>query len=216
MSSEFLLEIGTEELPASFVTHALRSMRSSAVELVGQARLGTDALEVETLGTPRRLAVRIRGLAPNQPDRDETVMGPPWSAAFGADGAPKKAAAGFAKKHRVEVQDLVKQTTEKGDYVSVRVHEAGRPTAAVLAEILPQICQRISFPKSMRWGPGEISFGRPIHWVVSLLGDEVVEFEFAGIQAGRTTRGQGGKGRGEEGGVRNTHLSARGTSGRNC
>ena len=189
MSSEFLLEIGTEELPASFVTHALRSMRSSAVELVGQARLGTDALEVETLGTPRRLAVRIRGLAPNQPDRDETVMGPPWSAAFDADGAPKKAAAGFAKKHRVEVQDLVKQTTEKGDYVSVRVHEAGRPTAAVLAEILPQICQRISFPKSMRWGPGEISFGRPIHWVVSLLGDEVVEFEFAGIQAGRTTRG---------------------------
>jgi glycyl-tRNA synthetase beta chain len=189
MSSEFLLEIGTEELPASFVTHALRSMESSALELVGQARLGTDALELQTLGTPRRLALRIRGLSTNQPDRDETVMGPPWGAAFEADGSPKKAATGFAKKHGVAVQDLVKQTTNKGDYVSVQVHEAGRPTAAVLSDILPQICQRITFPKSMRWGHGEISFGRPIHWVVSLLGDDVVEFEFAGIQAGRETRG---------------------------
>ncbi len=116
-------------------------------------------------------------------------MGPPWSAAFEADGSPKKAAAGFAKKHGVTVDDLQKQTTDKGDYVSVRVHERGKATQAVLAEILPEICQRISFPKSMRWGPGEISFGRPIHWVVSLLGSEVVEFEFAGITAGRTTRG---------------------------
>ena len=189
MSSEFLLEIGTEELPSSFVTHALRSMKASALELVGQARLGTDALEVHTLGTPRRLALRIRGLAPSQADRDETVMGPPWSAAFEPDNSPKKAATGFAKKHGVAVEELRKQTTDKGDYVTVQVHETGRPTGAVLAEILPQICQRITFPKSMRWGPGEISFGRPIHWVVSLLGADVVEFEFAGIRAGRETRG---------------------------
>ena len=189
MSSEFLLEIGTEELPASFVTQALRSLKASALELVGQARLGSGALEVHTLGTPRRLALRIRGLAPRQTDRDETVMGPPWSAAFEADGAPKKAAIGFAKKHGVAVDDLQKQTTEKGDYVSARVHEAGKATAAVLAEILPHVCQRITFPKSMRWGSGEISFGRPIHWVVSLLGSEVVDFEFAGVRAGRGTRG---------------------------
>jgi glycyl-tRNA synthetase beta chain len=189
MSSEFLLEIGTEELPSSYVTHALRSMKASALELVGQARLGTDSLEVHTLGTPRRLALRIRGLAPSQPDRDETVMGPPWSAAFESDNSPKKAATGFAKKHGVAVEELRKQTTDKGDYVTVQVHETGRPTGAVLAEILPQICQRVTFPKSMRWGPGEISFGRPIHWVVSLLGTDVVEFEFAGIRAGRETRG---------------------------
>ena len=189
MSSEFLLEIGTEELPASFVTQALRSLKASALELVGQARLGSGALEVHTLGTPRRLALRIRGLAPRQTDRDETVMGPPWNAAFEPDGSPKKAAAGFAKKHGVAVEDLRKQTTDKGEYVSVQVHEAGRATGVVLAEILPQICQGITFPKSMRWGPGEISFGRPIHWVVSLLGSDVVEFEFAGVQAGRATRG---------------------------
>ncbi|MBW1755731.1 MAG: glycine--tRNA ligase subunit beta [Deltaproteobacteria bacterium] len=189
MSSEFLLEIGTEELPASFVTHALRSMKASAIDLVGQARLGTDSLEVHTMGTPRRLALRLRGLAPSQPDRDENIMGPPWSAAFEADGSPKKAATGFAKKHGVAVEDLRKQTTDKGDYVSVQVHETGKQTGAVLSEILPQVCQRITFPKSMRWGPGEISFGRPIHWVVSLLGKDVVGFEFAGVQAGRATRG---------------------------
>ena len=189
MSSEFLLEIGTEELPASFVTHALRSMKASAIDLVGQARLSTDSLEVHTMGTPRRLALRLRGLAPSQPDRDESIMGPPWSAAFEADGSPKKAATGFAKKHGVAVEDLRKQTTDKGDYVSVQVHETGKQTGAALSEILPQVCQRITFPKSMRWGPGEISFGRPIHWVVSLLGKDVVGFEFAGVQAGRATRG---------------------------
>jgi glycyl-tRNA synthetase beta chain len=189
MSAEFLLEIGTEELPSSFVRHALRSMHDAAVELIGQARLGTDALEVHPMGTPRRLALRIVGLADRQPDRNETVMGPPWSAAFEADGSPEKAATGFAKKHGVEVGALRKQATDKGDYVCVEVHEEGKPLSDVLAELLPQLCQRITFPKSMRWGPGEIAFGRPIHWVVSLLGTDVVDFEFANIRAGRSTRG---------------------------
>ena len=189
MSAEFLLEIGTEELPSSFVRHALRSMHEAAAELIGQARLDTDALTVHPMGTPRRLALRIRGLAERQPDRNETVMGPPWSAAFDADGSPKKAAIGFAKKHGVDVNALTKQATDKGDYVSVDVHEAGQPLKDVLGELLPQLCQRITFPKSMRWGPGEIAFGRPIHWIVSSLGADVVEFEFANIQSGRSTRG---------------------------
>ncbi|MGB3052101.1 MAG: glycine--tRNA ligase subunit beta [Polyangiales bacterium] len=189
MSSEFLLEIGTEELPASFVTHALRSMKTSAAELLDQARLGTDSLELKTLGTPRRLALRIRGLAKRQADRDETILGPPWGAAFEGDGSPKKAATGFAKKHGLRIEDLRKQTTDKGDYVSVRILETGQATSEVLAGILPRLCQQITFPKSMRWGPGEIAFGRPIHWIVSLLGSEIVGFEFANVQAGRATRG---------------------------
>jgi glycyl-tRNA synthetase beta chain len=189
MSAEFLLEIGTEELPSSFVTHALRSMQSSAVDLITQARLGTDSLDVKAMGTPRRLALRIRGLPERQTDRDETIMGPPWGTAFADDGAPKKAASGFAKKHGVEIDALVKTTTDKGDYVSVRVHEAGKKAHEVLSELLPQLCHRITFPKSMRWGDGDIAFGRPIHWIVSLLGREVVAFEFANIPAGRTTRG---------------------------
>ena len=189
MSADFLLEIGTEELPSSFVRHALRSMEASAAELVRQARLATDELQIQAMGTPRRLTLRIHGLAEQQPDRDETVSGPPWAAAFEADGTPKKAATGFAKKHGVAVDALVKTATDKGDYVSVQVHEAGQATHEVLAELLPQLCQRISFPKSMRWGPGEIAFGRPIHWIVSLLGSDVVEFSFANVTAGRTTRG---------------------------
>jgi glycyl-tRNA synthetase beta chain len=189
MSSEFLLEIGTEELPASFVTHALRSMKAGAAELLGQARLGTDSLEMYTMGTPRRLALRLRGLAPRQPDRDETIMGPPWAAAFEADGSPKNAATGFAKKHGVAVGELHQQTTDKGDYVSVQVRESGQVAKTVLAELLPQLCQRITFPKSMRWGAGETPFGRPIHWIVSLLDSEIIGFEFAGVRAGRATRG---------------------------
>ena len=185
----FLLEIGTEELPSSFVRHALQSMQDAAVELVSQARLGTDALQMHPMGTPRRLALRIQGLAARQPDRSDTVMGPPWRAAFDEDGSPKKAAQGFAKKHGVAVADLRKTVTDKGEYVSVQVHETGEATTEVLAEILPQLCQRITFPKSMRWGPGEIAFGRPVHWIVSLLGSDVVEFEFANVRAGRSTRG---------------------------
>ena len=141
------------------------------------------------MGTPRRLALRVRGLSGAQPDRHETVLGPPWGAAFDADGAPKKAAIGFAKKHGVAVEELRKHTTDKGDYVGVDVHELGRPAPEVLADVLPKIAARITFPKSMRWGDGDIAFGRPILWVVSLLDDEVVDFEFAGVGAGRTTRG---------------------------
>ncbi|MEM7435860.1 MAG: glycine--tRNA ligase subunit beta [Myxococcota bacterium] len=189
MSAEFLLEIGTEELPSSFVTHALGAMKAAAVDLVAQSRLGSDSLEIHELGTARRLALRIRGLSTAQPDRSETVMGPPWKAAFEDDGTPRKAALGFAKKHGVEVSALEKKATDKGDYVAVHVHEPGRPTEVVLQDLLPQLCQRITFPKSMRWGAGEVAFGRPIHWVVALLGSEIVEFSFAGVSSGRQTRG---------------------------
>ena len=198
MSAEFLLEIGTEELPSSFVTHALSSMEAGARELIRQARLGSDLLEVTTMGTPRRLALRVLGLSATQPDRQERVMGPPWSAAFEQDGTPKKAAIGFAKKHGAEVDALRKQATEKGDYVGVDVHEVGRPTDEVLREVLPQLCARITFPKSMRWGSGDIAFGRPIHWIVSLLGSEIVDFEFAGVRSGRTSRGHRFLARSEE------------------
>ena len=189
MSAEFLLEIGTEELPSSFVRHALDSMERAARDLLRQARLDADGVTLKRLGTARRLALQIRGLPATQPDRQETVLGPPWSAAFEQDGIAKKAATGFAKKHGVAVESLQKKATEKGDYVSVEVHERGQPTDAVLQELLPQLASRITFPKSMRWGSGEVAFGRPIHWIVALLGSKVIAFEFAGVASGRTTRG---------------------------
>ena len=189
MSPEFLLEIGTEELPSSFVRYALQSMETTAAKLLSEARLDPESLALHTLGTPRRLALRIEGLPEAQPERRERVVGPPWKAAFAEDGAPRKAAHGFARKHGVSVEALRRETTEKGDYVSLEVHESGRPVHELLGELLPELCARVAFPKSMRWGAGNIAFGRPIHWLLALLGNDVIHFEFAGLSAGRSTRG---------------------------
>ena len=181
----FLMEIGVEELPSSFVRQALSSIETQVATLLAQHRL--DA-KVKTMGTARRLAMRLDDLPAGQPDRSETLQGPLWSVAF-KDGEPTKAAIGFAKKNGVSVDALKKVPGEKGDYAAVQVEEKGKPTAEVLQQLLPELCQRISFPKSMRWGEGDFAFGRPIHWVLSLLEDAIVPFELAGVAAGRRTRG---------------------------
>lgn len=183
---DLALEIGVEELPVSFVKQGLASLGQAAEELFASARLPPESLEV--MGTPRRLTLRAKNLPATQPSRSEVVSGPPWSAAF-KDGEPTRAATGFAKKHGVEVADLKRLETDKGDYVSVHVHEEGKEATEVLQELLPALCKRVRFPKQMRWSDGEHSFGRPIHWIVSLLGDQVIPFDFAGTSAGRETRG---------------------------
>ena len=182
---DFLLEIGVEELPSSFVRSGLRSMEAAARRLLTQHRLEA---EVGVAGTARRLALQLRGLPKAQPPREETLQGPPWAAAF-KDDEPTRAALGFAKKHGVSVGALERVTTPKGDYVSVHIREEGRPTGAVLGELLAELCGRITFPKTMRWGEGEFAFGRPVHWIVALLDDAVVPFEFAGVASDRQTRG---------------------------
>ncbi len=182
----FLLEIGVEELPASFLRSGLQSLDESATKVLGENRLSPEKVAVQ--GTPRRLTLVLDGLPAEQAERRELVQGPPWSVAF-KDGAPTKAAEGFAKKNGVSVEALTKKETDKGDYVVAEVHEPGRPAAEVLAELLPDICAGIRFPKTMRWGAGDFAFGRPVQWLVSLLGDESVPFAFAGIEAGRQTRG---------------------------
>ncbi len=182
---DFLLEIGVEELPSSFVRAGLRSLEAAALQLLTQHRLEA---EVEVAGTARRLALQLRGLPPAQPVREETVQGPPWATAF-KGGEPTRAALGFAQKYGVDVGALTKVTTPKGDYVSVHVREEGRSTAEVLSAMLGDLCARIGFPKGMRWGGGEFSFGRPIHWIVALLDGAVVSFRFADVVADRMTRG---------------------------
>lgn len=182
----FLLEIGVEELPASFLRAGLESLNESATKVLAEARLSPETVAVQ--GTPRRLTLLLEGLPEAQAERRETVQGPPWSVAF-KDGAPTKAAEGFAKKNGVTVEQLSKKETDKGDYVVAEVHEPGRPTAEVLGELLPTICDGIRFPKSMRWGEGDFAFGRPVQWLVALLGDESVPFAFAGVEAGRQTLG---------------------------
>lgn len=188
MSRDLLLEIGAEELPASFVTHALDVMKTTAEKLLGDARLPPTG-SIRVLGTPRRLALVIPGIPDKQPDRRETVMGPPASAGLKPDGSFSPAAEGFAKKQGATTDAIRVVETPKGKYIAVEVAETGKSASEVLPELLATLCQRITFPKAMRWGEGEHAFGRPIHWIIALHGDTVVPFSFAGITSGRSTRG---------------------------
>jgi glycyl-tRNA synthetase beta chain len=184
---DLLFEIGCEELPASFVNGALKAMPTLLGGALDAARITHG--EIVAYGSPRRLTVLARDVAEAQPDLDEEVLGPPKSAAFGADGKPGKAAEGFAKKNGARVEDVRIVTTEKGEYAAVTRKEKGQPTASVLPAILTALPGRIPFPKSMRWGIGEFAFGRPVHWLVALFGDEPITASFANIQAGRESRG---------------------------
>ncbi|WP_420644903.1 glycine--tRNA ligase subunit beta [Candidatus Leptofilum sp.] len=183
----FLLEIGSEELPVSDLDAAVKQLQTDVPELLKNARLTYDRIEID--GTPRRLAVQVHGLIGRQPDLESVAKGPPADRAFDADGKPTKAAIGFARGKGVDVADL--QIVEEGDkrYVSAVVREDGRPAAAVLAELLPDLIAGIKFERSMRWNQTNISYSRPLRWIVALFGPDVIPFSYAGIASGRTSRG---------------------------
>ncbi|NJR60088.1 MAG: glycine--tRNA ligase subunit beta [Cyanobacteria bacterium CRU_2_1] len=167
----FLLEVGTEELPASFVSEALEQWRSRIPTSLSEAFLTPDA--VEFYGTPRRLAVLIEGLPDRQPDREEEVKGPPAQSAF-KNGKPTKAAEGFARSRGVDVADLEIRSTDKGDFVFVQQKIPGRPTAEILTELIPEWIFKLEGKRFMRWGNGDLRFPRPIRWLVTLLDDTVL------------------------------------------
>jgi len=183
----FVLEIRTEEIPANALPGARRQLAEGLGAALGEA--GYEGLEITVLSTNRRLAILAGGLPARQPDRAETVSGPPVSVAFGADGAPTRAAEGFARKVGLEVGQLERVATDKGEYLSASVVHEGRATTAILAERVPQVIAALRFPKTMRWGDGSRSFVRPVHGVVALLDEDVVPVELFGIVAGRTTVG---------------------------
>lgn len=183
----FLLEIGSEELPVNDLNSAIRQLQTLVPELLTDLRLNYDAIEV--LGTPRRLAVRVTGLAPRQTDLETIAKGPPADRAFDAEGKPTKAAYGFAKGKGVSLADL--RIVEEGDkrYVTAVQKEEGRPVVPVLAEALPGLVAAIKFDKSMRWNSSNIAYSRPLRWLVALYGPAVVPFSYAGIDSGRISRG---------------------------
>jgi len=198
----YLLEIGTEELPAADVQTAIEQLKAAAPKLLAELRLAHEAVYVT--GTPRRLVVMVHGLAPQQADEETLVKGPPAERAFNADGSPTQAAIGFARKYGVPVEAL--EVREEGarsgersqpKYVYAVVRKPGRPTAEVLPEALPGLIAGLKFGKTMRWPTASraagdtaiVAFPRPIRWLVSLYGDAVVPFRYAGLVAGRTTRG---------------------------
>ncbi|HRC54637.1 MAG TPA: glycine--tRNA ligase subunit beta [Kofleriaceae bacterium] len=189
MSADLLLEIGCEEIPAKFVTRALAELPEMMAARLTEARLSHAGVSV--LGTPRRLAVIVRGLAARQVDLSEEVVGPPVSAAFGADGAPTKAGIGFAQKNGVDPAHLGKREVpgKKGLYAVAERHVVGQATPTLLPALLASVVSGISWPKSMRWGWGESTFVRPIQWIVALYGAEVVPFGWAELTSGRMSQG---------------------------
>jgi len=187
MNKELLLEIGTEEIPAGFMTPALKALEGLAGDALSAARLEHGA--VRAMGNPRRLVLHVEGLSARQPDAIRDVLGPPKKAAYDGSGNPTKAAEGFAKSQGVEVSELTVKSTEKGEYICATIEDVGRDAAVVLAELLPKLILSIPFPKSMRWRDREIRFARPIHWLLAILGGEVVHFELDGIKSGNLSRG---------------------------
>ena len=191
-TATLLLEIGTEELPSSFVDAALSALPGLFTAKLLELRLAHGA--PRALGTPRRLSVLVPELALRQSDVDEEVVGPPEGAAF-RDGVPTRAAEAFAARLGIAVSELRVEAKaalgnqRAGRYVVGRRTEAGRGASELLGAALVELCAKIPFRKSMRWGSGEVSFGRPVQWLVALLGDEVIPMQFAGIESGRTTRG---------------------------
>ncbi len=191
----FVLEIGSEELPSHDVTAALVYLNEAAPKFLAGLRLGYERLQV--VGSPRRLAVVVEGLAPRQTDLEELARGPSAKIAFDADGNPTKAAQGFARGKGIDVSQLEVRELDGGQYVVATVRTAGRPTPAVLAEALPDFVRSLSFGKSMRWlasaqvgeDVAKTSYSRPIRWLVALLDEQIIPFEYAGLASGRTTRG---------------------------
>src|SRR5687767_10996190 len=181
MDRELLIEIGCEEIPAGWLPALTRQLGEQLDARLKEFRLHTDA-RTETFSTPRRLTARIAKLAERQTDFEELVTGPPVSAAVGKDGAPSPAAAGFAKKYGVDVDGLERVETPKGAYLAYRVHQRGRATADVLADVMTGILRHMTFPKQMRWdayledGKGPLVFARPIRWLVLTYGGRVVPF----------------------------------------
>ncbi|MGI8499830.1 MAG: glycine--tRNA ligase subunit beta [Hassallia sp.] len=173
--TNFLLEVGTEELPASFVSSAVKQWKQRIPQSLQAHNLTSDTVEV--YGTPRRLAVLITGLPAQQPDREEEIKGPPAQAAF-KDGKPTPAASGFAKKQGVDVADFEIRPTEKGEFIFVRKKTPGRPVAEILTEFVKEWIFSLEGKRFMRWGDGDVKFSRPIRWLVALLDDAVLPIEF--------------------------------------
>jgi glycyl-tRNA synthetase beta chain len=182
-----LVELGTEELPPKALAELSRAFADAIAQ--GLRDAGLEYGSVQGYATPRRLAVAIDELTVRQPDRAIERRGPPLKAAFDAAGQPTRAALAFAESCNVPVGQLERTETPKGTWLSFRSTERGRDTAALVPEIVAAAVAALPIPKRMRWGSGDAEFVRPVHWLVLLLGEEVVPGRVLDLDAGRTTRG---------------------------
>lgn len=182
-----VLEIGTEEMPARFAGQIIEQATRGAAKLLADARVAVEGVECFT--TPRRIILGLSGLAPRQTSLDIELRGPAARIAFDASGKPTKALEGFARSAGVDVGAVERRPTESGEYVFAKKTDPGKPTMEVLTSIFPALIDTFAFPKAMRWGDRDYRFGRPIRWILALLGDDVVEFSYHDLTSGRTTYG---------------------------
>lgn len=180
-----LLEVGTEELPASFVDEALAQWQERIPASLKEQRLLAE--QIALYGTPRRLAVLVTGLPDRQPDQTEAIKGPPAQAAFDAQGQPTPAAIGFARKQQVAVTDLEVRPTEKGEFVFVNRTIAGQSSPEVLTRLIPEWIFSLEGKRFMRWGDGDLRFPRPIRWLVTLWDETVLPVTL--VNGSETIRG---------------------------
>ena len=184
---KLLLEIGAEEIPAGYIAPALQAMETLLTNKLAVARIDHGA--IRTFGTPRRLAVEIDDMAPKQRSESTEVLGPPTRVGFDDAGKPTVAAQKFAEKAGVPINRLKRKITAKGEYLAARKTERGLATRTVLKTLLPEVVLAVPFPKSMRWAKLDITFARPIHSIVALLGQKTVPFTVGNIKSGRNSRG---------------------------
>ena len=183
MAKDLLFEIGAEEIPAGFMPNILGQLKQLAETKLNDAHLPFES--IATYGTPRRLALIVKGLADTSAEISERHKGPSASIAYDADGNATKAAIGFARGKGLDVTDLV---VEDG-YIYAETKTAGVPAKDIITDMLPQLITGLNFPKSMHWGNLDAKFVRPVRWLVALLDEEVIPVEFATVQSGNVSRG---------------------------
>ncbi len=185
--ADFLFELGTEELPAGDQEAALKQVYDLTAKMLEESRLAHSGFQV--MGTPRRLVILIKNLASRQEDSTRVHKGPPAARAFDADGKPTQAAIGFARGKGLPVESLQVTEMDGGKYVTATVQEKGRSVIEVLSEALPRLIAGIRFDRGMRWNSNDLSFSRPIRWLLALFDGLVIPFQYAGLDSARFTRG---------------------------
>ena len=187
MDTDLILEIGTEEIPAGFLANSAKKLKEITTQVLSDSFLRFDNITVYY--TPRRLVLRVEGIAEKQDDITEEFTGPPKSIAFDKDGNPTKAALGFAKKQNTEFKNLKIIENEKGQFLGFVKKIRGRKSNQILKEIIPEIVLKIPFPKSMRWRTSKISFARPIRWILCLFNNKTLKFKIYNVKSSNKSYG---------------------------
>ena len=183
----YLIEVGVEELPSSYIRNALNAFKDLVEKALNEVNLGFD--HIDAYATPRRLSLMIHGLDDTQGDIEDWVKGPAKKIAYKEDGSVNKPLEGFMRSQNVTEADLEVRELKGNEYIYAHIHKAGEAAEAILAEIIPDAIHHIPFPKNMRWGGKNLRFARPIRWILSMLNDRVVDFDLEGITLSNVTRG---------------------------